>query len=151
MKKITKLFAISLFSILLLTGCGTSVVTQSDFKEYIEETNYEYQEYNDGVDSQFDCESAMAVKISDNAIIEFYVFKDGANASNVFDLVKENIEKAYESKVTSSTNLNNKKTFTCKVDNEYYKVTSIGNTLLYGYTNNGSVDEINKVFKDIKY
>ncbi len=151
MKKITKLFAISLFSILLLTGCGTSVVTQSDFREYIEETDYEYQEYNDGVDSQFSCESAIAVKISDNAIVEFYVFEDNTNSINMYNAAKENIEEAYTSKVTTFTNVGNKKTFTCKADDEYYRISSVGNTLLYGYTNNGSVDEINKVFDNFKY
>ena len=151
MKKITTLVMASLCSIMLLTGCGATAVSQSDFKEYIEESNYEYQEYSEGIDSQFACESAIAVKISDNAIVEFYIFEDGVNSTNMYNAAKENIEEAYTSKVTTFTNIGNKKTFTCKADDEYYRISSVGNTLLYGYTNNGSVDEIDKVFDNFKY
>ena len=148
-----KLLLISIFMILMLTGCTekTAITT----KEFVSHAHaYTYEPYNIIEQySQFEhIKEATLVRGREGWQIEYYVLTDSNSADSMFITNKNKFEKSKgntsKSVNTSGTNYN---TYMLETNGTYKYISRVDNTLLYVDENIDYKNEIKEFIEELGY
>ena len=141
---------LSFIMLFIITGCGKTVITESDFRHKAENHNYEVvdvtNEYNAGR-----VEKVLTINLRGGEIY-FYIFPDEVAANNLFDdgqRYYESLKGGLSSELSSS--MGNYSTYALTSDGYYMYICRVDNTVVAAKVKESSKEIVKTFIKELGY
>ena len=153
MKKRLLLFLTFLFSVFLVTGCGTKTALEpNDFVDLIEQNGFKTTNVKEQFSAYSQIQNAFVAQDTGMRYqLEYYQLDTEENAKKFFDGNKDIFEKMKNIKSHGEVNLGNYQQFTQDTDTAYSLLSRIDNTVIYANVKIEYKDEVKKIIKKLGY
>lgn len=148
MKKLFTVFAVA--AVFLLAGCsGKNPATLENFKTTMEAAGYTMHD----VSAQYDSGIAKSVTVAlkDGYQVEFFMLTNEENAATSFASNKNRLEALAGGNTTTSVTASNYSSYTLTTKDQFYKVSRIGDTMIYLRVPRAQKDAVSELVKSLGY
>lgn len=141
-----------LLMVFVLTGCGKTAISTSDFKSKADNNGYTTKDVTSQFQSTGIVKEATLAMSNEGYQVEFYVLSSKDNATSMFNTNKTTFE-TYKSGATSegSTNLGDTQTYSLTTSSKYMYLCKVDTTLLFVNVDVKYKDKVKSFVKDLGY
>lgn len=139
-----------------MAGCGTdkSPITADIFADKMKEAGLEVKNQSEDTMAELGASEGKVAFEGENYQIEFVSFKQEEEAKSLYDMAQGKLEEAYKSEtgtVKTSKSNGNYVSYKLSINDKYYVISRIGNTLVYSATNGDYKNQVKKLVEDLGY